>query len=60
MKKKTMSKVFNATLATTAVVGSAFLVTSLQAESISFSDVQRKATILLCSYYLELASLGAI
>ncbi|CAM5223912.1 5'-nucleotidase/2',3'-cyclic-nucleotide 2'-phosphodiesterase/3'-nucleotidase/5'-nucleotidase OS=Ureibacillus acetophenoni OX=614649 GN=SAMN05877842_103119 PE=3 SV=1 [Ureibacillus acetophenoni] len=58
MKKKTMSKVFNATLATTAVVGSAFLVTPAQAESISFSDVKESN-----DHYVaitELASLGAI
>ncbi|MFY3791992.1 5'-nucleotidase C-terminal domain-containing protein [Ureibacillus sp. MALMAid1270] len=58
MKKKTMSKVFNATLATTAVVGSAFLVTPAHAESKSFNDVNENA------YYFnpitELAKLGAI
>ncbi|WP_081976200.1 5'-nucleotidase C-terminal domain-containing protein [Ureibacillus manganicus] len=42
MKKKTMSKVFNATLATSVVVGSGILAvpTQAQAETISFSDVK--------------------
>ena len=43
MKKKTMSKVFNATLATSVVVGSGILAvpTQAQAETISFSDVKK-------------------
>lgn len=53
-----MSKVFNATLATSVVVGSGLLVTPAQAESISFTDVKEDSI-----YYqaiIELAKIGAI
>ncbi len=58
MKKKTVSKVFNATLATSVIVGSGLLVAPVQAESISFKDVKKDSI-----YYngiSGLAKLGAI
>lgn len=58
MKKHNVSKVFNAALAASVVVGSGLVVAPVQAESISFKDVNKESV-----YYdgiIELAKLGAI